>query len=74
MAASYYVDHYGLTLVNAGLAAGIFGGLALFARALGGIFSDRVARSRGIGGRTILLSAFLACEGLVRASGLELPG
>jgi NNP family nitrate/nitrite transporter-like MFS transporter len=64
VAASYYVDHYGLTLVNAGLAAGIFGGLALFARALGGIFSDRVARSKGISGRTILLSAFLACEGI----------
>jgi len=64
VAASYYVDHYGLTLVNAGLAAGIFGGLALFARALGGIFSDRVARSKGISGRTILLSAFLACEGV----------
>jgi len=64
VAASYYVDHFGLTLVNAGLAAGIFGGLALFARALGGIFSDRVARSKGISGRTILLSGFLACEGI----------
>jgi NNP family nitrate/nitrite transporter-like MFS transporter len=64
VAASYYVDRYGLTLINAGLAAGIFGGLALFARALGGIFSDRVARSKGISGRTILLSAFLACEGI----------
>jgi NNP family nitrate/nitrite transporter-like MFS transporter len=64
VAASYYVDRFGLTLVNAGLAAGIFGGLALFARALGGIFSDRVARSKGISGRTILLSGFLACEGI----------
>ncbi len=63
VAASYYVDRYGLSLVNAGLAAGIFGGLALFARALGGIFSDRVALSKGLSGRTILLAAFLLCEG-----------
>ena len=63
VAASYYVDHFGLTIVNAGLAAGIFGGLALFARALGGIASDSVAKSRGIGGRTILLALLLLCEG-----------
>jgi NNP family nitrate/nitrite transporter-like MFS transporter len=34
IAASYYVDRFGLSLTSAGLAAGIFGGLALFARAL----------------------------------------
>jgi NNP family nitrate/nitrite transporter-like MFS transporter len=64
VAASYYVDHYGLSLVNAGLAAGIFGGLALFARALGGIASDGVARSKGVSGRTILLAGLLTCEGI----------
>jgi NNP family nitrate/nitrite transporter-like MFS transporter len=64
VAASYYVDRYGLSLVNAGLAAGIFGGLALFARALGGIASDAVARFRGLSGRTILLAVLLLCEGL----------
>jgi NNP family nitrate/nitrite transporter-like MFS transporter len=63
VAASYYVDHFGLSLVNAGLAAGIFGGLALFARALGGIFSDKVAKSKGLSGRTILLATFLLLEG-----------
>ena len=49
VAASYYVDRYKLNLQSAGMAAGSFGLLALFARALGGIFSDRVgpcARSR----------------------------
>jgi NNP family nitrate/nitrite transporter-like MFS transporter len=64
VAASYYVDRYGLSLVNAGLAAGIFGGLALFARALGGIASDTVARSQGVSGRTILLAGLLFCEGV----------
>jgi NNP family nitrate/nitrite transporter-like MFS transporter len=64
VAASYYVDRFGLSLVNAGLAAGIFGGLALFARALGGIASDNVAKSRGVSGRTVLLSTFLLCEGI----------
>ena len=64
VAASYYVDHFGLSLVHAGLAAGIFGGLALFARALGGIASDRVAKSAGLSGRTILLALLLLCEGI----------
>jgi NNP family nitrate/nitrite transporter-like MFS transporter len=63
VAASYYVDHYKLDLQSAGLAAGSFGLLALFARALGGIFSDRVARSRGLDARTSLLFALMVGEG-----------
>ena len=64
IAASYYVDSYGLTLQSAGLAAGIFGGLALFARALGGIFSDRIARGKGLDGRTTLLFGCMVGEGI----------
>jgi NNP family nitrate/nitrite transporter-like MFS transporter len=64
VAASYYVDRFGLTLESAGLAAGSFGLLALFARALGGIASDRVARSFGLGGRTVLLFLLMAGEGI----------
>ncbi|UDL94386.1 MFS transporter [Lichenihabitans sp. PAMC28606] len=64
VAASYYVDKFGLTLANAGFAAGSFGLLALFARALGGLTSDRIARGWGLQGRTLLLVGFLACEGL----------
>ena len=64
VAASYYVDKFGLSLASAGLAAGSFGLLALFARALGGLASDRVARDRGLQGRTILLVALLAGEGV----------
>jgi MFS transporter, NNP family, nitrate/nitrite transporter len=64
IAASYYVDEFGLTLKAAGLAAGTFGLLALFARALGGIASDRIARSWGLDGRTTLLFALIIGEGL----------
>ena len=64
VAASYYVDRFGLGLSAAGLAAGSFGLLALFARALGGIASDRVARARGLDGRTALLFALMVGEGV----------
>ena len=64
VAASYYVDRFGLTLTSAGLAAGSFGLLALFARALGGIASDKVAAGYGLQGRTILLFALMIGEGV----------
>lgn len=64
IAASYYVDTFGLSLKAAGFAAGSFGLLALFARALGGIASDRIARSKGLDGRTLLLFALIIGEGL----------
>jgi MFS transporter, NNP family, nitrate/nitrite transporter len=64
IAAIYYVDRFGLSLKEAGLAAGIFGLLALFARALGGYVSDRVAYSRGLDGRTLLLGALIVGEGV----------
>ena len=64
IAASYFVDRFGLSLTNAGLAAGIFGGLALFARALGGIASDRIALTRGLDGRALLLFALMLGEGI----------
>jgi MFS transporter, NNP family, nitrate/nitrite transporter len=64
IAASYYVDRFALDLQSAGIAAGSFGLLALFARALGGILSDRVARTRGLDARTWLLCALMLGEGL----------
>jgi len=64
IAASYYVDQFGLSLTSAGFAAGIFGGLALFARAFGGIFSDRIALTKGLDGRTTLLFLLMLGEGL----------
>ncbi len=64
MAALYYVDKFGLSLKAAGFAAGSFGLLALFARAMGGLFSDRVAQKRGLNGRTALLFALIVGEGV----------
>ena len=64
LAAAYYVDRFGLSLGRAGLAVGCFGLLALFARALGGIASDRLARQRGLSSRTHLLCVLMLCEGL----------
>lgn len=64
IAASYYVDQFGLSIQSAGFAAGIFGGLALFARALGGIASDRIAVTKGLDGRTLLLFALMLGEGI----------
>jgi NNP family nitrate/nitrite transporter-like MFS transporter len=64
VAATYYVERFKLDLQSAGLAAGSFGLLALFARALGGIVSDRMARLRGLDARTFLLFALMLGEGL----------
>lgn len=64
VAASYYVDRFGLSLGQAGLAAGSFGLLALFARALGGIASDRVARIKGLDARALLLFVLMLGEGV----------
>jgi NNP family nitrate/nitrite transporter-like MFS transporter len=64
IAASYYVDSFGLSIQSAGFAAGIFGGLALFARALGGIASDRMALFKGLDGRTALLFVCMLGEGI----------
>ncbi|MEI9949372.1 MAG: NarK family nitrate/nitrite MFS transporter [Pseudomonadota bacterium] len=64
VAASYYVERYKLNLQAAGMAAGSFGLLALFARAVGGLLSDRFARVRGLDARTFLLFALMVGEGL----------
>jgi NNP family nitrate/nitrite transporter-like MFS transporter len=64
VAASYYFTRFHLSVINAGYAAGSFGLLALFARALGGIFSDRIARTKGLDGRIYLLSGLMLFEGI----------
>ncbi|WP_011300973.1 MFS transporter [Cupriavidus necator] len=64
IAATFYVDHFGLSLKAAGLAAGSFGLLALFARALGGWLSDKAARRRGLDARSTLLFVLILGEGL----------
>jgi MFS transporter, NNP family, nitrate/nitrite transporter len=63
IAAVYYVDHYGLSVKSAGLAAGSFGLLALFARALGGWVSDKMAARGTINSRVTLLFVMMIGEG-----------
>jgi NNP family nitrate/nitrite transporter-like MFS transporter len=64
LAAIYYVDRFGLSMTTAGLYVGGFGLLALFARALGGLLSDRVSRARGLDGRATVLFALILAEGI----------
>lgn len=62
--AMYYVNNFEFSLKQAGFAAGIFGLLALFARALGGIVSDKIALKKGLDGRTKVLFIMILGEGL----------
>jgi NNP family nitrate/nitrite transporter-like MFS transporter len=64
VAAVYYVDHFGLSLKSAGLAAGSFGLLALFARALGGWLSDKAAARGDLNSRVTVLFVLMVGEGL----------
>lgn len=63
-AALYFVDGFGLDVGTAGLYAGSFGLLALFARTLGGYASDRRAARAGIDGRASLITVLLLFEGI----------
>jgi len=64
LAAVYYVDQFGLSVTTAGVYVGCFGLLALFARALGGVASDRIAHRHGLDGRVMLLFVLILAEGL----------
>ena len=64
IAAVYYVDHFGLSLKAAGFAAGSFGLLALFARALGGWLSDKRAATGNLNSRVTVLFVMMIGEGL----------
>ncbi|HLI84870.1 MAG TPA: MFS transporter [Bryobacteraceae bacterium] len=63
-AALYYTDYFHLSLKLAGVVASTFGMMNLFARALGGIVSDRANRRWGLRGRVLLLGCTILCEGL----------
>jgi NNP family nitrate/nitrite transporter-like MFS transporter len=63
VAAIYFVDNFKATIIMAGALASVFGFMNLFARALGGIFSDKVGRQYGLRGKALLLAAFLVLEG-----------
>lgn len=63
IATLYFVDNFNLGLKEAGIIAGLFGLMNIFARALGGIFGDKAGKKFGLRGRIIILSVFLLLEG-----------
>ena len=64
VASLHFVDTFGLSQASAGFWAGIFGFMNIFARALGGIVSDKVGNRFGMRGKGLLLACFLMLEGL----------
>jgi NNP family nitrate/nitrite transporter-like MFS transporter len=64
VASLYFVDNFHLSAARAGLWAGVFGAMNLFARALGGIFSDKAGFRWGMRGKGVLLSSVLLLEGV----------
>ncbi|MEX6689707.1 NarK family nitrate/nitrite MFS transporter [Danxiaibacter flavus] len=63
VASLHFVDTFGLSQSTAGFWAGIFGFMNLFARALGGIVSDKVGSRYGMRGKGWLLAIVLLLEG-----------
>ncbi|REE05625.1 NarK family nitrate/nitrite MFS transporter [Marinoscillum furvescens] len=63
-AALYFTDYFDMDIKTAGLIAGIFGLMNLFARSLGGAIGDRFGRMSGLNGRVKWLFLALFCEGL----------
>lgn len=64
IAAIYYKDYFQLDLATAGLIAGLFGLMNIFARSLGGFFGDKAGIKWGLRGRVLFLFAVLFIEGL----------
>jgi NNP family nitrate/nitrite transporter-like MFS transporter len=64
VASLHFVDSFHLTQSTAGFWAGIFGFMNIFARALGGIVSDKVGGKFGMRGKGLLLAGVLLLEGI----------
>ena len=64
VASLHFVDTFKLSQSSAGFWAGIFGFMNVFARALGGIVSDKVGNRFGMRGKGLLLGSVLMLEGL----------
>lgn len=64
IAALYYRQEFGLGLKTAGLVAGLFGLMNIFARTLGGFISDRFVRKGGLKGRVRWLFIAILAEGI----------
>lgn len=64
VASLHFVDTFKLSQPSAGFWAGIFGFMNIFARALGGIVSDKVGSKYGMKGKGTLLAFMLLFEGI----------
>jgi NNP family nitrate/nitrite transporter-like MFS transporter len=64
VASLHFVDTFHLSQSTAGLWAGVFGAMNIFARALGGIVSDKTGQKFGLKGKGTLLAIVLLLEGL----------
>ena len=64
VASLHFVDTFHLSQHSAGLWAGLFGSMNLFARALGGLMSDKTGNRWGMPGKGALLTGALLLEGL----------
>src|ERR1700712_5742 len=64
VASLHFVDSFHLSQSTAGFWAGVFGFMNIFARALGGIVSDKVGGKYGMRGKGLLLAGVLLLEGL----------
>lgn len=64
VAALHFVDNFKLSQTSAGFWAGVFGFMNLFARAVGGIVSDKVGNKYGMRGKGLLLAGVLLMEGV----------
>ncbi len=63
IAAIYFKDYFGLGLKTAGLVAGLFGLMNIFARTTGGIIGDKFGERWGLKGRVKWLFIALVIEG-----------
>ncbi|GAA4914537.1 MFS transporter [Mucilaginibacter defluvii] len=64
VASLHFVDTFGLPQSSAGFWAGVFGFMNIFARAMGGIVSDKVGARFGLRGKGLLLAGVLLLEGI----------
>jgi len=64
IAALYYMDYFDLGLKTAGLVAGLFGLMNIFARTTGGLIGDRFGQKGGLKGRVRWLFIALFIESL----------
>jgi NNP family nitrate/nitrite transporter-like MFS transporter len=61
----YYNDRFGLDTDDAATIGFIYGSMNIFARALGGLFSDKLNAKMGMRGRLWLQTILLICEGVL---------